>query len=171
MKKFTKKCMSIALTFALIAGLFMINSSQSEAVTVAYSYDVYNCNSYVTLRKSPSTSAKAITTIPYARTVTRYTNYNNGRAKNGFYKVQYGKKTGYVLAKYLGIVYRAKVVKCNSYITLRSSSSTSARALKRIPKGATIYYEKNTSNGFCRVNYNGKLGYVLKKYVKVYSYL
>lgn len=166
MKKRMKSLMAIVLSLVLFSGLFMINNSEANALRAEF--QVYNCNSYVTLRKSPSTSAKALTTIPYGKTVRWCYGYNNGRTKNGFYKVIYGNKTGYVLAKYLGRTYRAKVVKCNSYITLRSSTSTKAKALKRIPKGATIYYEASSRNGFCRVNYKGKLGYVLKKYVKVY---
>lgn len=166
MKKRMKSFAAIILSLVLFSGLFMVNNTEADARRVYF--QVYNCNSYVTLRSSPSTKARAITTIPYGREVLWCYGYNNGKTKNGFYKVIYGNRTGYVLANYLGRSYRAKVVKCNSYITLRKSPSTKATALKRIPKGAIITYETNSKNGFCRVNYKGKLGYVLRSYVQVY---
>lgn len=58
-----------------------------------------------------------------------------------------------------------RVVRCNEYITLRDLPSTKAEALDRVPLGATVTAFNRDENGFMRVHYAGKLGYVLEKYL------
>ena len=58
-----------------------------------------------------------------------------------------------------------KVVRCNEYITLRDDSSTKANELARVPLGATVTAFSYADNGFLYVNYAGKKGYVLEKYL------
>lgn len=57
---------------------------------------VVNCKESITLRTSPSTSAKEVCQIPLWATVSYIES-----AANGFYKVTYHGKTGYALASYL----------------------------------------------------------------------
>ncbi len=59
-----------------------------------------------------------------------------------------------------------EVVKCNEFITLREESSTKARALDRVPLGATVTAFSAAENGFLLVHYDGQTGYVLSKYLK-----
>ncbi len=59
-----------------------------------------------------------------------------------------------------------RVVKCNEYITLRETASTKAAALDRVPLGATVTALSEAINGFMLVNYNGKMGYVLERYLE-----
>ena len=65
-----------------------------------------------------------------------------------------------------------KVVLCNEYITLRDEASTKADALDRVPLGAAVTALSEAENGFYYVNYNGKTGYVLSRYLEfVPSYI
>lgn len=57
---------------------------------------VVNCKENITLRNAPAQSAGALIKIPFGEAVGYI-----GTATNGFYKVQYGGKTGYALSAYL----------------------------------------------------------------------
>lgn len=59
-----------------------------------------------------------------------------------------------------------RVVRCNEYITLRDDASTKAGELARVPLGATVTAFSRAENGFMLVNYAGKQGYVLEKYLE-----
>jgi len=59
-----------------------------------------------------------------------------------------------------------KVVKCNSYITLRDDASTKAGEVDRVPLSDTVVALSYADNGFYYVNYDGKDGYVLSKYLE-----
>ena len=60
---------------------------------------VVNCKECVSLRKTPSTSADRLCTVPLGAIVT-----NCYPASNGFIKCEYKGKTGYILEKYLRVL-------------------------------------------------------------------
>ena len=62
-----------------------------------------------------------------------------------------------------GLEYR--VDKCREYITLREEPRTSAGEITRVPLGATVTAFTEAENGFMYVNYMGKTGYVLSRYL------
>lgn len=129
---------------------------------------VVKCNEYITLRTSASTSASEITRIPLGASV----GYISG-ADNGFCRVRYGDRTGYVLASYLGdepedenSVKKAMVViNCNEFITLRTSPSTSASEITKIPLGRPVGFISEADNGFYKIMYDNKIGYALAYYL------
>ncbi len=141
---------------------------------VVDTYYVVNCKQSITLRTSPSTSAGEITQIPLGQAVGYIEN-----AGNGFYKINYDGVIGYSLASYLSPVKEstsktynssttvAKVVNANEYITLRSSPSTSASEITKIPAGAYVTYLGVSSNGFYKIQYNGMIGYGLQSYLQI----
>lgn len=136
--------------------------------TVVATYYVVNCNEYITLRKSPSTSAGAITTIPLGSAVGYIEN-----AGNGFYKIKYNGSVGYSLASYLSpdnyesAPRTATVINAQNFITLRATPSTSANELTKIPAGATVTYLGTAENGFYKISYAGMVGYGLQSYLRV----
>ena len=71
--------------------------------------------------------------------------------------------TGTALAKgtYLGTL---TVVNCQSWVTLRSSPSTKASAVTRIPRGELVEAYKYDEQ-FAECYYNGMHGFVLKDYL------
>lgn len=101
MKKRVKFMFMIVLSLIMCSGLFIVNKTQAEAMRCELS--VRNCNSYVTLRKSPSAKSKALAKVYYGKTVRWVYGYNNGKAKNGFYKVFYGYKQDSFRLNILGI--------------------------------------------------------------------
>ncbi len=134
---------------------------------ITYMY-VVDCKESISLRESPSTSARVLTQIPLYGMVEFV-----DEADNGFYMVWYNGQLGYALASYLdiyepqvytGITYT--VVNCNESITLRTSPYTSAEEICQIPLGAVVNYIQTAGNGFYLVNYNGRNGYALASYLK-----
>ena len=55
----------------------------------------------------------------------------------------------------------------SSYLTLRSSASTSGASLARIPKGATMTIKAVVNATWLQVSYDGKTGYVQSKYALI----
>ena len=138
---------------------------------VIATYYVVKCNEFITLRNAPSTSAGEITKIPLGKTVGYIEN-----AGNGFYKISYNNMIGYSLAEYLS-PYKpsgeavpntrmAQVVNAQEFITLRSSPSTSASEITRIPAGSYVTYLGEAGNDFYRIMYNGMTGYGLRSYIR-----
>ena len=128
---------------------------------------VVKCKESISLRTQPSTSASAITQIPLNAQVTYLSD-----ASNGFVQVRYNGSSGYALVQYLdefepqiAIYQNMTVINCNQSITLRTSPSTSAAEICQIPLGASVYVIEEASNGFYRVEYGGRSGYALSKYL------
>ncbi|RGY99444.1 SH3 domain-containing protein [Clostridium sp. AM58-1XD] len=146
----------------------------SKAAAPAASYKTYyvtNCDEWISLRKSPSTGADRITTIPYGAAVSFVEN-----STNGFYKIIYNGHTGYALASYLSTSvpaskaaasYRsAKVVNCEEWISLRVSPNTKADKYTEIPLGAYVtVISTGEANGFWKIQYGGYEGYALGQYL------
>ena len=57
------------------------------------------------------------------------------------------------------------VVNCRESITLRESPSVYARELAQIPLGQAVGFIETAPNGFCKVNYDGLIGYALSEYL------
>lgn len=152
MKRIIVLCLMICLLALSIPGY----AADEDAVL-----GVVNCKSWVSLREEPSTSAKRLAKLPKGALVIYISS-----EENGFTFVRYGTLEGYVLARYLETQSLAMVVgNCSSYVTLRKSASTSAKAITKIKKGTLVLRVDDADNGFFRVCYNGKYGYVLSKYL------
>ena len=129
-----------------------------------------DCEEFITLRASPSTSAEALTTIPVGGQMTYISSAGD------FAYVEYQGLRGYVLASYIKPVSGADTLAapgewggtwladCEEYITLRSSPDTEAAELARIPDGAEL--ELLGWNGaFALVESGSGRGWVLSTYI------
>ncbi len=128
---------------------------------------VVGVNESISLREKASTSSDAVLQIPLYAPVVYLAD-----APNGFLYVVYNDVAGYALSKYLdefepqiAIGEYRKVVNCKKSITLRKKPSTEAQEICQIPLGDIVYVIKDSANGFFMVEYNGKQGYALKKYL------
>lgn len=129
---------------------------------------VLNCDSWVSLRSYPSTSAERIDKI-YLGEPVESIGYSNG-----FNQVVYHGKEGWILTQYLGYGmpftptdragYERTIVNCSEWVSLRSYPSTSAPRLAKIPLGAWVE-SIGWENGFNQVIYNGQVGWVLTQYI------
>ena len=167
-----------------ILSTYLANSRSNTAASYSGSYlgkkTVINCNEFVTLRSSPSTSASAVTRVAKGQQVDAY--YYN----DTFSKCYYNGMSGYILSYYLGsgsgssynypvnhygsdYVGDAYIVNCNEWVSLRSSASTSASRICKVPLGASVeVYDYNST--FSRCYYNGYWGYILNDYLSCYDY-
>ena len=117
---------------------------------------VVNCKNWVTLREKASTTADAVTRIPWGENVDAYA--YNGKFAECYYRGMHG----YVLLDYLSdgrardyqryefgdsteqnadydnYLGTMRVVKCKNWVTLRASASTKAAAVIRIPRGERV---------------------------------
>lgn len=142
----------------------------SSNTNVIATYYVVNCKESISLRESPTTKSTALKQIPLGQAVGYIEN-----AGNGFYKINYDGTVGYSLAAYLtsskpssGNVYTsARVVNADEFITLRSSPSTKASEITKIPAGAYVTYLGVANGDFYYIEYNGLRGYGLKSYLDI----
>ena len=150
----------------------------TTATAVALGTGTVKCSSSVNFRSAPSTSS------------TSYGELKNGTKVNvvgissGWYKVTYNGKTGYIHPDYLTLASSssstdtaiapsntvtsttgtAGTVKCSSSVNLRSAASTSSSILAELKNGTKITVV-STANGWCKVTYSGKTGYIKQDYV------
>lgn len=157
-----------------ILSTYLTGTGNSTAASYSGSYlgkkTIVNCNEFVTLRSSPSTSASAVTRVAKGQQVDVY--YYN----DTFSKCYYNGLSGYILSYYLGSSYtptpvygNAYVVNCDEWVSLRSYASTSASRLCKVPLGACVeayYYNSEFSECY----YNGYHGYILNKYLSNSGY-
>lgn len=57
------------------------------------------------------------------------------------------------------------VVNCRQSITLRDAPSVYAAELAQIPLGQAVGFIEYAGNGFCKINYDGVIGYALEEYL------
>ena len=144
---------------------------------------VVNCKNWVTLREKASTTADAVTRIPWGKNVDAYA-YNSR-----FAECYYRGLHGYVLLNYLSdgiardyqryergdsteqntdydnFLGSKRIVNCKNWVTMRASASTKAATVTRIPLGECVEAYKYNEK-FAECYYNGMHGYVLNKYLK-----
>ena len=101
---------------------------------------------------------------------------DNKQKNNGFYHVRYNGRIGYAYASYVGfyaqsITYEGYVNTKRDSLALRSSSNTSSAVIVWMPKGSrvTVLDNKQTYNGFYRVQYNGRTGYAYASYIAFFT--
>lgn len=155
-----------------ILAKYLQTTSEPSSAKVLPNQQVTNCKSWVSLRQNADTSSKRLAQVPLGATV------KSCVLMGDFVKCTYNGQSGYILAKYLkdaaspstssaeDLTGEARVVNCNSYVSLRETSSTGARRLAKVPLGAYVVAEGSVSNGFVKVQYKGQTGYILGKYLK-----
>lgn len=90
---------------------------------------------------------------------------------NGYWKVKYESKEGYVLPSYLSPCDGAKEPKkiasyrvITDYVTMRDIPSTEGESFGRITTGEVVDCFDTADNGFLLILYQGRYGYILKNY-------
>ena len=148
-----------------------VSSSYLKAVSTA-SKSVYTTTANLNLRKTASTSASILTTIPKGKTVSYLS------TSGSWYKVKYGTKTGYVSSKYIKVTKKTSTTasttikstkfKTTANLNMRSKASTSSTRLLTIPKDKIITATAKSGSWY-KVSYSGKAGWVSGSYLKEYN--
>ncbi|MDD3412353.1 MAG: SH3 domain-containing protein, partial [Eubacteriales bacterium] len=139
----------------------------------SYPYDTVSIDS-VKLRKTASTSAVVLANISAGDSITVL------GTSGKFYKVTYAGMTGYAMKSYVDGLASAESTApastaapaeaIDSYpydtttadrVKLRKTASETANVLMVIPKDEIVTVYDVTSNGFAKVKYSGKTGYLM----------
>ena len=127
------------------------------------------CSSSVNLRSEANTSSSILAELKNGTAVTVVS------TANGWCKVTCSSKTGYIKQDYVSTTGSASnntsastgtaaVVKCSSTVNFRSAASTSSTILGELKNGTAITV-LSTSNGWSKVSYAGKTGYISADYL------
>ena len=127
------------------------------------------CSSSVNLRSAANTSSSILAELKNGTAVTVVS------TANGWCKVTYSGKTGYIKQDYVSTTGSASnntsastgtaaVVKCSSTVNFRSAASTSSTSLGELKNGTAVTVI-STSNGWSKVSYAGKAGYISADYL------
>lgn len=102
---------------------------------------------------------------------------STGRASNGWYRISYRGKTGYVSHRYVKVLPAAKRatppkvtkisarVKTLAALNVRSSASSHGKHLGTLTKNAKFTATGVAANGWYRLSYRGRTGYVSHRYL------
>ena len=149
-------------------------TDEIEKYKETYGINTANLN----LRDYPSTDGKVLEVIP------KSSNLNIlAKIRNGWYKVSYGKNTGYVSGDYVSIltdeqkkeIVVNKKYSDNTYAKTEDSLNIRARAnkdsdiLTTVNSGSVLRVYEKMQNGWYKVEGNAKVGYVDGQYLKVLS--
>lgn len=127
------------------------------------------CSSSVNLRSAANTSSSILAELKNGTKITVVS------TANGWCKVTYSGKTGYIKQDYVSTTGSASnntsastgtaaVVKCSSTVNFRSAASTSSTILGELKNGTAVTV-LSTSNGWSKVSYAGKAGYISADYL------
>jgi mannosyl-glycoprotein endo-beta-N-acetylglucosaminidase len=159
-------CFAALSTIAFEKGVLAAQNNQVQMTVDGTQKYVNISGGTLNLRSSPSTGASIVATLSKGTVVTVYSE------ANGWSKVSANGKDGYVSSSFLSAANPAASISTSSpaattkyvnissgTLNLRSSASTGASVVASLPKGTavTVYSE---SNGWSKVNANGKDGYV-----------
>lgn len=118
------------------------------------------------LRAEANTSSTILTTAPKGAAVSVLE--DNG---NGWYKVTYDGKTGYMSAEYVSIDGAAAEVKyyvqSTDTLNIRAGAGTEFDKVGQMPSGAIADLLDDSTEGWYQISYNGVEGYVSADYSKV----
>lgn len=158
------------------------SSSSSTGTTIAPANTVTSttgtagtvkCSTSVNLRSEASTSSSILAELKNGTKITVVS------TANGWCKVTYSGKTGYIKQDYVSTTGSASnttnnntsastgtaaTVKCSSTVNFRSAASTSSTVLGELKNGTAVTV-LSTSNGWSKVTYAGKTGYISADYL------
>ncbi|WP_369819228.1 SH3 domain-containing protein [Thermoanaerobacter sp. YS13] len=134
--------------------------------TTTYNYGIVTAST-LNVREGAGLGYKVIGVLPAGKVVTLL------EEVNGWYKIDYNGKTGYIYSKYVAatpnpsnvVVLKAVKVTAKSGLNVRVNNSINARKIGAVPYGTKLKVV-GEYNGWYQVLYKGGFGYVYGKYTK-----
>lgn len=163
---FYKKLVVTGLAFTLVGGGTLgLHSSKlmGEPTVASAAAETYTTTANLNIRSGPSTSNAIIATVKQGTQLTVV-----GQAANGWLKVSYQGKTGYVSSDYVkkSVTSTTKTYVTTANLNIRSGPSTSSSIVVTVKQGTQLTAMEQPSNGWLKVSYQGKTGYVSTQYLK-----
>ena len=156
-----KKMKSAAAALFLAVCLAVLTGAPAKALAAFSAADTAKTTMNLNLRSSMTTKeSNVLVVIPKGKIVDVLSGL-----QDGWYKVMYKTTTGYVSGKYLAK--NTDKVTTTANLRLRSSMKTSVtdNILLVIPKGKSAPVISRYTNGWYKLKYNGKTGYVDGRYL------
>ncbi|WP_409296006.1 SH3 domain-containing protein [Peribacillus sp. SCS-26] len=159
-----KAAKTVVVSSILATGIFSpysgIISDKPAEVQAATTYTV-NASS-LNVRSGPGTKYAKIGSLPRGASISVVT-----KLSSGWYKISYKGKTGYVSGQYVkigttSVTYRVKV---GTTLNVRSGPGTKYATLGSLTNGTVLKVIRKETNGWYRISFNGKTGYVSGQYV------
>lgn len=173
--KRTATAVMLTATILMGGGILASPPVEASATTTVKQSTTYTTTDALNLRAGNSTKYKVLKTIPKGKQV-QYIS-----TQGSWYKVKYGKHTGYVSKSYIKVqkasdfkppatpnASSTKRYATTSNLNLRSTNSTKGKIVTVIPKGKVVSYI-SAHGSWYKVKYGTKTGYVAKSYLKAIS--
>ncbi|KAF0821623.1 SH3 domain-containing protein [Cytobacillus firmus] len=132
------------------------NEAVAEAASGTYTVDATSLN----VRSGPGTNYSRIGSLAQGSGIQAIE-----RLANGWYKINYNGKTGYVSGQYVKTnekLYRVDATSLN----VRKGPGTSYGKIGSLKNGSVLNVIHKESNGWYKISYNGGTGYVSGDYVR-----
>ena len=158
--KYNKSFAYVSKSFIKLAGTKTVDNLLNTGV-------VYNTTK-LDVRENCSTNSKCLGYLP------KDTKVSIVRAtSNNWYKIKYKNSYAYVNGKYIKLTSSVKVINrgtvTSNNLNVRKSKSTNSAKLGTLKKGARVAIVKKESNGWYKIRYGEKYGYIAGQYVKISS--
>lgn len=114
----------------------------------------------VNMRTTNSTSGKIITYIKKNSQV-----YVLKKMSNNWYQVNYNNNIGYISGSYLKL--HTKFGTTTSSVNMRTGNSSAYNIIAKLKKNTEVEVIRKMENDWYQIKYNGKIGYISSKYLKV----
>ncbi|WP_035322183.1 C39 family peptidase [Peribacillus kribbensis] len=141
------------------------HSNSVQAATVTYTVTA----SSLIVRSGAGTNYARLGSLPKGTKV-----QGLEKLSNGWVKITYQGKTAYVSGQYLKAA-AAPAASTSYYIVtadvlnIRSGAGTNYKLIGKFTEGSKVTVTQKLSNGWSKVSFSGKIGYVSSQYLKPYS--
>ncbi|MBC2313138.1 SH3 domain-containing protein [Listeria welshimeri] len=125
-------------------------------------FKTYYAKSSISLRTTADWSSNILINIPEGEKVSID---ENSLTQDGFYKVTYGGKTGWMKLSYFSKTPVLQTYYSASQVNLRKSASWNSSIVGTVPTNAKVTINTSTkTDNFYKVNYNGMIGWMKLNY-------
>ena len=126
---------------------------------------IVNCKTQVNVREKASSKSKLIGKAKKSETFKVL-----GRSGN-WVRIEFESKEGFVYRSYIRVDGEetgktVMIVNCKAQVNIRAKASSKSGIIGKAKKGATFEL-LGRSGSWYRIDFNGKVGYVFKRYVKI----
>ncbi|HDR6289238.1 TPA: SH3 domain-containing protein [Bacillus cereus] len=164
-----KKPIMVMATAALLGtGMFGMESPFSSPTVAHADSATYKVTAdKLNVRSAASTSGSKIGSVYEGQLLSVIS-----RESNGWYKINHNGRTGYVSGEFVQASGGGSVQTSSGYtvtadkLNVRSAASTSGSKIGSVYEGQSLSVISQESNGWYKINFNGRTGYVSGEFVK-----